>query len=149
MKRFSGIQIVITASMIAVVGVFAAYRYDCFPTGGGLKASMRLIGDALEEATRPLAEIDYALHYEATEKTFFVKSRDSSSEPSRIKDSDLRDFIQQLAPRPSKVAVIYKARDFPTTSLTADFEQRTRKVIEATGTKVLFLKSSGGQSPTE
>ena len=148
MKRFSGIKIVLTAIGIAVAGVIAAYQYLSFSMGDGLKASMHLIGDALEEATRPLAEIDYALHYEATEKTFLVKPRDSSPEPHRIKESDLHDFIQQLAPRPSKVAVIYKGLDFPTSALAADFEQRTRKVIEATETEVLFLKSSPGQPPT-
>jgi hypothetical protein len=149
MKRFSAMQLAIAALVIAVVGAFAAYRYICFSTGEGIKAFVHLGVDAIEAAARPLADIEYALHYDATERTFSVKPRDSSVERASIKDSDLYDFIWQLSPRPLKLAVIYKASDFPTSTSTADFEQRTLKAIEPTGVKVMFLKSAPTQSLTE
>ena len=148
MKRFSTMQLAIAALVIAVVGAFAAYRYICFSTGEGIKAFVHLGVDAIEAAARPLADIEYALHYDATERTFSVKPRDSSVERASIKDSDLYDYIRQLSPRPLKLAVIYKASDFPTSTST-DFEQRTLKAIEPTGVNVMFLKSAPTQSLTE
>ncbi len=149
MKRFSVMQLAIAALVIAVAGAFAAYRYICISTGESIKAFVHLGVDAIEKAARPFADIEYALHYDATERTFSVKSRDSSVATASIKDSELDGFIQQLAPRPLKLAVIYQANDFPTSTSTADFEQRTLKAIEPTGVKVMFLKSSPAQSLIE
>jgi hypothetical protein len=149
MKRFSVMQLAIAALVIAVAGAFATYRYICISTGEGIKAFVHLGVDAIETAARPLADIQYALHYDASEKTFSVKSRDSSFERASIKDSELSATIQQLEPRPLKLAVIYKVSDFPTPASTANFEQRTLKAIEPTGVKVMFLQSSPAQSLIE
>ena len=149
MKRFSIMQLAIMALVIAAAGAFGAYRYICFSMGEDVKAFVHLGVDAIEKAARPFADIEYALHFDATERTFSVKPRDSSIERASIKDSDLYDFIQQLTPRPLKVVVIYKASDFPTSTSTADFEQRTLKAIEPTGVKVMFLKSAPALSLTE
>ncbi len=149
MKRYPIMKLTITVFVIAVAGVFAAYRYICSSVGEGVKAFVHLGVDAVEEAARPLADIEYALHYDATEKTFSVKSRDSSPEPSSVKESDLHDFVQQLAPKPSKLAVIYHAVDFPTSASIAEFELRIRKVVEPTGANVVFLTSTPAQSLIE
>ena len=142
-------QLAIVALVIVFTGAFAAYRYICYSTGEGIKAFVHSGVDAIETAARPFADIAYALHYNASDKTFSVKSRDSTFERASVKDSELSAIIQQLEPRPLKLAVIYKVSDFPTPTSTADFEQRTLNAIEPTGVKVMFLNSSPAQSLIE
>lgn len=141
MKRFSVGRVFFVAFFITVAVVFAAYRYISFSIGEGARAFVRLGFGAIEEAARPLADIEYALHFDAIDKSFSVKSRDASSESSSVKDSNLHDFIQGLTPRPLKLAVIYNANNFPTSASITEFELWTRKVIEPTGAEVLFLNS--------
>ncbi len=134
---------------LAVVCAWLAFRWLTHGVGHGIRGFVDVGMSALDEAARRYADVNWVLNYDATGKSFAVRPGDASGAKTHVSEAELGDYLRKLVPKPVKLAVIYKGKDFPAAAAMADFERRMREMMAPTGAEVFFLVTDESPSRIE